>query len=185
VPASEFGQQLSIQFTSSSSFDVLSSGGSVVASGSVSPSSGAEIAIAYPAPPAPAGEVVPITLSAGTAAAGDSFTLSPGGPGSNGNIVGLANLASQVELSGQTFGNAYAALVSNVGSRGQEAQVPAQAAQAVLTQAQNTQQSISGVNLDEEAANLVSYQQAYQAAARVIATAQTLFDSLITALQAG
>jgi flagellar hook-associated protein 1 FlgK len=182
VPASDFGQQLSIKFSSGSNFEVLSSGGSVIASGSLSANSGAEIAIAYPAPPAPAGEVVPIALSAGTAVAGDTITLSPGGPGSNGNIAGLANLANQNRLSGQTFANAYAGLVSNVGSRGQEAQVAAQAAQAVLTRAQNTQQSISGVNFDEEAAKLISYQQAYQAAARVIATAQSLFDSLISAL---
>ena len=85
-------------------------------------------------------------------------------------------------MSGQTFGSAYAALVTNVGSRGQEAKVAAQAAQAVLTQAQNTQQSLSGVNLDEQAAHLVAYQQAYQAAAKVIATAQTLFQSLLNAV---
>jgi flagellar hook-associated protein 1 len=184
VPANDFGQQISIKFTSGSRFQVLSSSGSVISSGTFSASSGAEIAIAYPSPPAPAGEVVPVSLSAGTAAAGDTFTLTPGGAGSNGNMAALGDLANQELLSGQTFGNAYATLVSTVGARGQEAQVAAQATQAVLTQAQNTQQSISGVNLDQEAANLVSYQQAYQASARVVATAQTLFDSLLTALQA-
>jgi len=45
------------------------------------------------------------------------------------------------------------------------------------------QQSVSGVNLDEEAANLVRYQQAYQASAQVISTASTLFQSLLTAVQ--
>jgi flagellar hook-associated protein 1 len=182
VPASDFGQQISIKFTSGSSFEVLSSSGSVISSGTLSASSGAEIAIAYPSPPAPAGEVVPLSLSAGTAAAGDTFTFTPGGAGSNGNIVGLADLANQDLLSGQTLGNAYSTLVSIVGSRGQEAQLAAQTTQAVLTRAQNTQQSISGVNLDQEATKLVSYQQAYQASARVIATAQTLFDSLLNAL---
>jgi flagellar hook-associated protein 1 FlgK len=182
VAAANFGQPISIKFTSSSTFQVLSSGNTVIASGSFSASSGAEITIAYPTPPGPTGEVVPISLSAGTAAAGDSFALTPGGTGSNGNIVGLAGLANQDLLSGQTFGNAYATLVSSVGSHGQAAQVTAQAAQAVLTQAQNTQQSISGVNLDEEATHLVAYQQAYQAAAKVIATAQTLFNSLLNAV---
>ena len=181
IPAANFGQPISIKFTSSSTFQVLSSGNSVIASGSYSATSGAEIAIAYPSP-APAGDVVPISLSAGTAVAGDSFGITPGGTGSSGNIVGIAGLANQNVLSGQTLGSAYAALVTNVGSRGQEAKVTAQAAQAVLTQAQNTQQSISGVNLDEEAAHLVAYQQAYQAAAKVIATAQTLFDSLLNAV---
>ena len=184
VPASEFGQPISIQFTSSTSFNVLSSNNAVIASGTFSATSGAEIAVAYASPPAPTGEVLPISLSPGSAAAGDSFALTPGGTGSNGNITAIANLATQDLSQGQTFGNAYAALVANVGSRGQDAQVAAQAAQAVLTQAQNTQQSISGVNLDEEAAHLVAYQQAYQAAAQVIATAQTLFQSLLTAIQA-
>jgi flagellar hook-associated protein 1 len=180
VPASQFGQSISIQFTSGTTFQVLV-GSSVVGTGSFSTSAGAEIAINYPAS-APAGEVVPITLSPGTAAAGDNFTLTPGGTGSNGNVVGLAGLANQNLLSGQTLASAYSALATNVGSYGQDAKVAAQAAQAVLTQAQNTQQSISGVNLDEEAAHLVDYQQAYQAAAKVIATAQTLFDSLLNAV---
>jgi flagellar hook-associated protein 1 FlgK len=179
VPATQFGQPISIRFTSNSSFDVLSSANSVIASGTFDAHSGAQIAIAYPAP---ANEVVPITLSPGSAAVGDTFALTPGGAGSNGNIAGLTGLATQDLSSGQTFGSAYAALVANVGNRGQEAKIAAQAAQAVLTQAQNTQQSISGVNLDEEAAHLVAYQQAYQAAAKVIGTAQTLFDSLLNAV---
>ncbi len=181
LPATVFGQPVSIKFTSSTNFEVLSSTNSLLASGTFSPTAGAAIAIAYP-PPAPTGEVTTISLSPGTAAAGDSFTLTPGGVGSNGNIVGLASLAAQNLLSGQTLSNSYAAFVSNVGSRAQEADVAAQAAQAVLDQAQKNQQSISGVNLDEQAADLVSYQQAYQAAAKVIATAQTLFDSLINVI---
>jgi flagellar hook-associated protein 1 FlgK len=181
VPAANFGQPISIEFTSSSTYQVVSSGNSVIASGSYSATSGAEIAITYPSS-APAGEVVPISLSPGTVVAGDSFAITPGGTGSSGNIVGLAGLATQNLVSGQTLGSSYAAVVTNVGSRGQEAKVTAQATQAVLTQAQNIQQSISGVNLDEEAAHLVDYQQAYQAAAKVIATAQTLFDSLLNAV---
>ena len=51
-------------------------------------------------------------------------------------------------------------------------------------QAQSAQQSVSGVNLDEQAADLVSYQQAYQASAQVIATAQTMFQNLLSAVQA-
>jgi flagellar hook-associated protein 1 FlgK len=181
LPSSQFGQTFSVQFTSTANFNVLSNNSTVIASGTLNPTSGAEIAIAYPGS-TPAGEVVPISLSAGTAAAGDSFTLSPGGAGSNGNIVALANLANQNLLSGQTFGNYYSALVTSVGSRSQEAQAAAQAAQAVLRQTQNAQQSLSGVNLDQQAADLVGYQQAYQAAAKVIATAQTLFQSLLEAV---
>ena len=72
-----------------------------------------------------------------------------------------------------------------VGSAGQAANFAATTAQGVLTQVQSVQQSISGVNLDEQAADLVSYQQAYQAAAQIIASAQVLFQSLLTAVQAG
>lgn len=180
VPSSYFGQDLSIAFTSSASFNVVSSAGSVIASGSFSGTSGAEIAIAYPSPPAAAGSVATVSLSPGTPATGDSFALTPGGIGSNGNIVALAGLETQNLLSGQTLGNTYANLVTAIGNRGQEAKVAAQASQAVLTRAQTTQQSVSGVNLDEEAANLVSYQQAYQASAEVIASAQTMFQTLIS-----
>jgi flagellar hook-associated protein 1 len=183
LPASEFGQTFSVQFTSGTNFNVLSNTNSVIASGTISPSSGAEIAIDYPTNGGAAGEVVPISLSAGTAAAGDSFTFSPGGSGGNGNIVALANLANQNLVSGQTFDDYYAALVTSVGSQSSNAEVAAQATQAVLTQNQNAQQSVSGVNLDQQAADLVSYQQAYQAAAQVIAGAESMFQSLITALQ--
>jgi flagellar hook-associated protein 1 FlgK len=182
VPAAQFGGALTVRFTSATQFDVLDSGNAVVASGSFSAVNGAEIAIAYPAP---AGEAFTVTLSGGTPAAGDSFALTPGGPGSNGNMVALAGLADRPALAGQTLSGAYAGLVATIGGNGQAAGVAAQAAAGVLAQATSVQQSISGVNLDEQAANLVSFQQAYQAAATVIATAQTLFDTLLAAVRAG
>jgi flagellar hook-associated protein 1 FlgK len=182
VPASYFGQNLTVKFTSPTTFNVLSAANAVVASGSFSAGSGAEIAIAYPNP-APAGQVAAATLSPGTPAVGDTYSLTPGGVGSNGNISAMSNLASQNVLSGQTLSSAYASLVGQVGSAGQAASFSAQTAQGVLSQVQSVQQSISGVNLDEQAADLISYQQAYQAAAQVIASAQALFQSLITALQ--
>ena len=184
VPASAFGQNLTVQFTSATSFNVLSAGSTVVASGSFSAASGASIAIAYPGS-APAGEVAVMTLSSGTPATGDSFALTPGGIASNGNVVAMSNSANQNLLSGQTLSSAYASLVGEVGSAGQAAGFAAATAQGVLNQAQTVQQSISGVNLDEQAADLVNYQQAYQAAAQVISSAQILFQSLITAVQAG
>jgi flagellar hook-associated protein 1 FlgK len=171
-----------VKFTSATTFNVLSAGNTVIASGGFSAANGAQIAIAYPAS-APSGEVATLTLSPGTPAAGDTFTLSPGGAGSNGNILAMTGLASQNLLSGQTLSSAYGSLVARVGSTGQAASFAAQAAQGVLTQVQSVQQSISGVNLDEQAADLVTYQQAYQASAQVIASAQALFQSLITAIQ--
>ncbi len=161
------------------------SASTVIASGTFSATNGAQIAIAYPSPPAPAGEVATFSLSPGTPAVGDNFSLTPGGIASNGNVLAMTNLVSQNLLSGQTLSNAYATLVGRVGSAGQAANVAATTAQGVLSQVQSVQQSISGVNLDEQAADLVSYQQAYQAAAQIIASAQVLFQSLLTAVKAG
>ena len=64
-----------------------------------------------------------------------------------------------------------------------QAQKRRHGAAGVMTERQNAQQSVSGVNLDQEAANLVQYQQAYQAAAQVINGLQHLFNSLLTAVQ--
>ena len=184
LPAADFGQTLTVKFTSPTTFNVLSSSNAVLASGSFSAGSGAQIAIRYSGL-APAGAVTTFSLSPGTPASGDSFVLTPGGSGSNGNILAMTGLATQNLISGQTLDNAYASLVARVGSAGQTANVAAQAAQGVLTQATAVQQSISGVNLDEQAAELVQFQQAYQAAAQVIASAQTLFQNLLTAVAAG
>lgn len=183
VPATYFGQNLTVKFTSATTFDIVSAANTVIASGSFSAANGAEIAIAYPGS-APAGEVVEAALSPGTPAAGDTFTLSPGGVNSNGNILAMTNLASQNLLSGQTLTNAYVTLVGQVGSAGQTANFTAQTTQGVLSQVQAVQQSISGVNLDQQAAQLVIYQQAYQASAQVISSAQALFQTLLAAVQA-
>jgi flagellar hook-associated protein 1 FlgK len=183
IPASYFGQNLTIKFTSATSFNVLSSSNTVIASGSFSASNGAEVAIAYPSS-APAGEVAVTALSPGTPAAGDTFSLTPGGIANNGNIEAMSNLSTQNLLSGATLTGAYATLIGNVGSAGQAATFAASASQGVLSQVQTIQQSVSGVNLDQQAANLVTFQQAYQAAAQVIASAEALFTSLLTAIQA-
>ena len=76
--------------------------------------------------------------------------------------------------------NAY---VGTVGLQTSQAQNGATAQQAVLSSAQNAQQSVQGVNLDQEAAKMVQYQQAYQAAAQVISTSSTLFNSIISAIR--
>ncbi|HEY5208118.1 MAG TPA: flagellar hook-associated protein FlgK [Stellaceae bacterium] len=181
VPAADFGQALSIKFTSPTTFNVLSSGGATVTSGSFSASGGATIALEYPG--AAAGQALTVSLTGANAVAGDSYVLDPAGPGNNGNIGAMAGLNSSNLIASQSLGDYYAQLVSAIGNQGQEAQVASQSSQGVLTAAQNVQQSISGVNLDESAAMLVSYQQAYQASAQIIATVQSLFTNLIAAMQ--
>lgn len=73
----------------------------------------------------------------------------------------------------------YGQLVSIVGNKTRELQVSSTAQDAMLAQTIQAQQSISGVNLDEEAANLLRYQRAYQAAGKGMQIANTLFDSLL------
>jgi flagellar hook-associated protein 1 FlgK len=128
---------------------------------------------------------IDVTL-VGTPANGDSFAIddNANGTGDNTNALALAGILNQNVLAGGTASltgivNAY---VGTVGEQTSQAQNGATAQQTVMTSAQNAQSSVQGVNLDEEAANMVQYQQAYQAAAQVISTSELLFQSLITAI---
>ncbi len=102
--------------------------------------------------------------------------------GDNSNALALAALQAQKVLGGSTesFQLAYAKLVSEVGVGTREAKVNANAQRALLDRAVESQQSVSGVNLDEEAANLLKFQQAYQAAAQVIRISDDIFQTLIS-----
>ena len=82
-----------------------------------------------------------------------------------------------------TFQSIYSQLVSEVGSKAREVQVGEQAQQKLLDQANASREALSGVNLDEEAANLVRFQQAYQASARVMQIAGRLFDEILSIAQ--
>ena len=110
----------------------------------------------------------------------------PGGPntsggGDNRNVRGLgARQGATIRDGGTaTFQSAYAALVSFVGNKSREADVNGKASAALLAQATQSQQNVSGVNLDEEAARLIQFQQSYQAAAKMLQVAQTVFDTLL------
>jgi len=122
----------------------------------------------------------------GTPAAGDSFTVddNAGGTGDNSNALQMAAILNSKVLNGgaDSLTDAVNSYVGSVGLLTSQAQNGATAQQSVMTTAQTAQQSVSGVNLDQEAANLLQFQQAYQAAAQVIAASQTLFQSLITAI---
>lgn len=119
----------------------------------------------------------------GTPGDTDQFTIRPGsGVGDSRNGVLLAGLQTKNTLSGgtATYQSTYAGLVNMVGNRTREAEIGSAAMETAVAQATAVQQSVSGVNLDEEAANLIRYQQAYQASAKVMATAATLFDTLLS-----
>ena len=112
---------------------------------------------------------------------GDEFRVaenaSPGG--NNKNILALIEWSKRPIIAGQTFSETYLALVSGVGTRSSMAELQREALQVVYDQAYNTREESSGVNLDDEAANLIRFQQAYQAAAQVIQAAQKAFDTLL------
>ncbi len=98
----------------------------------------------------------------------------------NRNARALAALGDAPLVAGATFTDAFAALVADVGGRTAQAQAAAEGSGALLSHARAAFAAESGVNLDEEAARLLQYQQAYQAAARVIATANSMFDTVLS-----
>ena len=119
--------------------------------------------------------------ASGTPAAGDTLGIAAnvGGTGDNRNAIKIAQLASQNLVANGTLAGGYAATVANVGGLAQSANT-AQTAQAQgLQAALNSESSVAGVNLDEEATKLIQFQQQYQAAAKIITTANTVFDTIL------
>jgi flagellar hook-associated protein 1 FlgK len=123
-----------------------------------------------------------ITLT-GDARAGDRFTVgpNPAGVADNRNALLLAGLQTKNTIANGTasYQSAYSQLVSSVGNQANQIQVRSSAQDVLVQQTRAAQQSLSGVNLDEEAANLVRYQQAYQASGRVLQIADKLFDTIL------
>ncbi|MFS2004265.1 flagellar hook-associated protein FlgK [Duganella sp. CT11-25] len=144
----------------------------------------------------PAGTPVPYTDGAaisfggvsfnisGTPADLDTFTVGPNvsGVGDSRNGALLAGLQTKniLDNGNATYQTTYAQMVNFVGTKAREAQIGSNAADAAVVQATSAQQSVSGVNLDEEAANLLRYQQAYQASGKVMQVASQLFDTLLS-----
>jgi len=123
----------------------------------------------------------------GDPAAGDEFNIAynSNGDGDNRNALALGQV-----LTGNIMGNGteslsdvYNSLVSDVGTTTRQADLAERSHEQLLQRSLDARDSVSGVNLDEEAANLVRFQQAYQAAAQVIATANEMFDTLLGAVR--
>ena len=114
---------------------------------------------------------------------GDVFTLTnnTAGVSDNRNVLLLAKLQTANTMAGGTasYQGGYSQMVSDVGNRTREIEVQLKAQDALVKQATDAQQAFSGVNLDEEAANLVRYQQAYQASGKVLQIASQLFDVIL------
>ncbi len=118
---------------------------------------------------------------AGTPQSGDAFSVgaNTNGTGDNRNALALAKLTDAALVNGQTLAAANARMVGDVGNEAQQMTIQSTANDRLLNSLQTQEQSVSGVNLDEEASNLLRYQQAYQASAKAIAAAQTMFDTII------
>ena len=104
--------------------------------------------------------------------------------GNNVNAANMASLQDKRLLNGNqnTFKAAYSVMVGNVGTYHQTNQVSMQTQEAVNSQLVQLKDSMSGVNLDEEAANMLRFQQAYQAAAQIMQASQRMFDAIIGVL---
>lgn len=122
----------------------------------------------------------------GTPVANDTLLITDNtnGVSDNRNALLLAGLQGKVTLQGNnSLQSAYGQLVADVGVRTRQAEVSRDAQQVLLRQSEAARESVSGVNLDEEAADLVRLQQAYQAAAQVISTTDSLFQELMGVLR--
>lgn len=163
-------QPVTITFTSATTFDVSGNGTGNPVGVTYTPGG----AISYN------GWTVQVT---GSPKPGDTFGIGPNtnGMADNRNALLLGALQGNATLAGGTvnYQGAYGQVVSLIGNKTSELKTTSQAQEALLNQTEALQQSESGVNLDEEAANLLRYQQAYQAASKVIQTASQMFDTLL------
>lgn len=128
----------------------------------------------------------PREIAAATNLDADGITLVAGAmPGDNRNALNLAGLANSTGMFNGTasFQESYGQIVAKVGGLTHAANISADAQQSLLNRATEARENLAGVNLDEEAANLIKFQQSYQAAAQAISTASTLFDTLIGAVR--
>jgi flagellar hook-associated protein 1 FlgK len=165
---------VTVSFSDPTTYQVTDGSGNVLASGTYTPGQ-------------------PITANgwslalSGSPAAGDSFGVSANtnGLNDNSNALALANLADTgvLDAGNTSVLDAYSNLTTLIGNVGSQAATTLSTQTSLYNQAVSAQQSVSGVNLDEEAASLVRYQQAYQASAQIISTAQSIFTSLLSAIQ--
>jgi flagellar hook-associated protein 1 FlgK len=148
-----------------------------------------------PASPYAAGTPVPYSAGAkmtfngitvtinGAPSNGDTFTIgkNTGGvsDGSNALLLGALQNKKTMGNSTASFNDAYGQLVSTVGNKARQVEISNKAQTSLTLQIRTAQQSVSGVNQDEETANLLMFQQMYQANAKVIQTASTMFDAVL------
>jgi len=129
------------------------------------------------------------TTVGGSPATNDSFTFGFNADGKSDNRNAQALLGLQTKSTvgvtsggGSSFTSAYASLVERVGAKANQAKIDTVATKAVLDAAKESRNGVSGVNLDDEAANLIKFQHYYTASSQIIKAAQETFSILINAL---
>lgn len=168
APGSPY-QAISLNFTDAAgSWEMRDAGNVLLASGNWTPGT----PIAY--------NGFELSLN-GVPASGDSVALAPTAfaATNNGNALALDGLAARRIVDGVSLTDAYASTLSDIGVRVQGLNAAADTSSGVAARAYETLTGVVGVNIDEEAAKLIEYQQAYQAAARMLQTAQSVMDTLL------
>ena len=185
IPAGDYGQSLQVVFTSATAYNVSTTADptTVLASGSLSSITGAStIAISYPATGDAAGTYWQLPIS-GAPAAGDTLTLTAGGSGSGTNATRIQALWTKAgSTTAGTLQEAVVGLGTSLGANAQQAQDLATGTSSQVTTATSNLQALAGVSLNQQAVLLTQYQQAFQAAAQVITTADAMFQSLLQAV---
>jgi len=136
--------------------------------------------------PAPPLDINGFSLQlAGVPRSGDIVTVEPtpvtAMASNNGNAQALLALRDAALADGRTAGESWSQALADIGVRVQSARASAEISLAVAGRAELSRSAVAGVNLDEEAARLIQFQQSYQAAAKVLQVAQSLFDTLLEA----
>jgi flagellar hook-associated protein 1 FlgK len=115
---------------------------------------------------------------------GDTFTIdyNTGGVSDNRNALAIAAMETKGNVANgvSSYGEAYSQIIEEIGTVTNRARLDTASAKALLEQSENNRESISGVNLDEEAGRLIQYQAAYNASAQVVSIARELFDTLLS-----
>lgn len=170
APDPNLAQPVTLTFTSAGAFDVNGVG------------TGNPAGVAY-TPGSPISFNGWVLTLRGTPQPGDRIEIVPtvDPAADNRNARALVGLADRPLAGGASFVDAFAAMVADVGTRTQSARAAQSVSSRLQQDAEAAQAQQSGVNLDEEAARLMQYQQMYQAAAKIIQAAQSMFDSLLAA----
>lgn len=160
-----------INMTTATTYEVRDSSNTLLAGGAYN--SGADIVF----------NGITVSVS-GNPQAGDTFVVEPNlsGIGDNSNALKLSALQLDNTLKGNTvnYQDIYGQMVVAIGTKTNQANINVQAQQGLLDQAIAAREAKSGVNLDEEAADIIKYQQMYQAAAKIISVADTTFQSILS-----